>query len=88
MHNGSILILGILLVDSSPLPQYNKRKTGGSRMNNDFLIDFLVEQLNKEMKNIAKSRLTNKSQDDIINVSNEREVTSIENRRETVSIRH
>jgi hypothetical protein len=57
-------------------------------MNNDFLIDFLVEQLNQEMKNITKNRLTNKSQDDIINVSNEREVLLNENRRETISIRH
>jgi hypothetical protein len=44
-------------------------------MDNDFLMMFLVEKLNQEMKNILKKGLTTPQQNDIINVSNEREET-------------
>lgn len=44
-------------------------------MDNDFLMMFLVEKLNQEMKNILKKRLTTENKNDIINVSNEREET-------------
>lgn len=44
-------------------------------MNNDFLIDFLIDKLNQEMKNILKKGLTTENKNDIINVSNEREET-------------
>jgi len=44
-------------------------------MDNDFLIDFIVKQLNQEMKNISKKLLTNENESDIINVSKEREET-------------
>lgn len=42
-------------------------------MDNDFLMMFLVEKLNQEMKNILKKGLTTENKNDIINVSNERE---------------
>ena len=45
---------------------------------NEILIDFLVYKLNEEMKNISKKHLTNKSKDDIITSSNEREDKSNE----------
>lgn len=44
-------------------------------MDNDFLMMFLVEKLNQEMKNILKKGLTTENKNDIINVSNEREET-------------
>ena len=39
----------------------------------EIMIDYLVTKLNEEMKNVAKNHLTKATNDDIINVSNERE---------------
>ena len=39
----------------------------------EMMIDYLVTKLNEEMKNVAKNHLTKATNNDIINVSNERE---------------
>lgn len=57
-------------------------------MDNDFLVDFLVKQLNQEMKNISKKLLTNKTKSDTINVSKEREETSNHEKEILFSARH
>lgn len=57
-------------------------------MDNDFLVDFLVKQLNQEMKNISKKLLTNKIKSDTINVSKEREETQEHEKEILFSARH
>lgn len=57
-------------------------------MDNDFLVDFLVKQLNQEMKNISKKLLTNKTKSDTINVSKEREETQKHEKEILFSARH
>ena len=57
-------------------------------MDNDFLVDFLVKQLNQEMKNISKKLLTNKIKSDTINVSKEREETQKHEKEILFSVRH
>ena len=44
----------------------------------EIMIDYLVIKLNEEMKNVVKNHLTKATNDDIINVSNEREDTKNE----------
>ena len=39
----------------------------------ELMIDYLVAKLNEEMKNVAKNHLTKATDDDIIELSNERE---------------
>lgn len=39
----------------------------------EMMIDYLVTKLNEEMKNVAKNHLTKATNDDTIDVSNERE---------------
>lgn len=39
----------------------------------ELMIDYLVTKLNEEMKNVAKNHLTKATNDDIIELSNERE---------------
>ena len=57
-------------------------------MDNDFLVDFLVKQLNQEMKNISKKLLTNKIKSDTINVSKEREETQKHEKEILFGVRH
>jgi hypothetical protein len=57
-------------------------------MDNDFLVDFLVKQLNQEMKNISKKLLTNTIKSDTINVSKEREETLNHEKEILFSARH
>lgn len=54
-------------------------------MDNEMIMQMLAERLNQEMKNVIKKYLTNSSDDDKINVSNEREVIPNEQTERNVS---